>query len=82
MSAVEHTVVDVAYGHERRPCNRRLPVNFRYAPLATEVVWQRNMSLRAKKRTGPESYGLHSGFGEHIVSGHGQPDALDGELTH
>jgi hypothetical protein len=28
------------------PCNRRLPVNFRYAPLATEVVCRRNMSLR------------------------------------
>jgi hypothetical protein len=37
-------------GHERRRCNRRLPVNFRYAPLATEVVRGRNMSLRARRR--------------------------------
>ena len=34
--------------------NRRLPVNFRYAPLATEVVWRCNMSRRARlcKKTG------------------------------
>jgi hypothetical protein len=34
------------------PCDRRLPVNFRYPPLATEVVWRRNMSLRAKFGSG------------------------------
>jgi hypothetical protein len=28
-------------------CNRRLPVNFRYAPFATEVVRRCNMSLWA-----------------------------------
>jgi hypothetical protein len=32
------------------PCDRQLPVNFRYAPLATEVVWRCNMSLRAIRR--------------------------------
>jgi hypothetical protein len=28
-------------------CNGRLPVNFRYAPSATEIAWRRNMSRRA-----------------------------------
>jgi hypothetical protein len=29
-------------------CNRRLPVNFRYALLATEIARRCNMSRRAK----------------------------------
>jgi hypothetical protein len=28
-------------------CNRRRPVDFRYAPLATEDAWRCNMSRRA-----------------------------------
>jgi hypothetical protein len=31
-------------------CKRRLPCDFRYAPFATEVLWRRNMSRRAKSR--------------------------------
>src|SRR5262249_13005712 len=34
-------------GHERRPLDKRRPVNFRYAPLATEDAWRCNMSRRA-----------------------------------
>jgi hypothetical protein len=53
------------------------------SPPTPDVSLRGNeLTLRAKNRTGPKSYGLLSGFGEHIVGGHGQPDALDGELTH
>jgi hypothetical protein len=31
-------------------CKGRLPANFRYAPLATEIARRRNMSRRAKSR--------------------------------
>jgi hypothetical protein len=34
------------------PRNRRLPVNFRYAPFATEIAQRGNMSRRADKRYG------------------------------
>jgi len=37
-------------GHERRPMQRRLPLNFRYGPLATELMWRRKTSLRGQKR--------------------------------
>ena len=40
-----------ASGHKRRPCVRWLPVNFRYAPFATEFVSRCNMSRRAKCRS-------------------------------
>jgi hypothetical protein len=33
-------------------CNSRLPVNFRYALLATEIARRRNMSRRAMSRSG------------------------------
>jgi len=32
-------------------CKGRLPANFRYAPLATEIARRRNMSRRAQKWT-------------------------------
>jgi hypothetical protein len=34
-------------------CNRPLPVDFRYAPLATEIAWRCNMSRWAKSRSLP-----------------------------
>ena len=42
-------------------CKRRLPVNFRYAPIATEVSWRCNMSRRAKlRRQSPYLFGRMS----------------------
>ena len=43
-------------------CNRRLPVNFRYALLATEIARRCNMSRRAKMRRGARSF-------DHLVGG-------------
>jgi len=37
-----------AVGRERRHCDRWLPINFRYAPFATEVTRRRKMLRRAK----------------------------------
>jgi hypothetical protein len=38
-------------GHERRPLQRRRPVDFRYAPFATEDAWRRNMVAKGHMRT-------------------------------
>jgi hypothetical protein len=62
-SAARHRVVIVGSGFgglfaakslggapDARVTSRWLPVNFRYAPFTTEVVWRCNTSLRARRR--------------------------------
>ena len=38
-SGLQHTAGPYSWVTSVALCNRRLPVDFRYAPLATEVVW-------------------------------------------
>jgi len=57
-------------GQEVVRCNRRLPVNFRYDSLATEIARRRNMSPRAKPRHHPltfvKQFGLSGADGDHV----------------
>ncbi len=55
-------------------CDRRRPIDFRYGPLATEVVWRCNMSRRANSAF-VSRLGAHSPFRTTVGTLHGQHPA-------
>ena len=49
-------------GHSVVLCNRRRPVDFRYAPLATDGTWRCNMSRRATSRHSALIFSADNGY--------------------